>query len=106
MNDNGFRMIQAHCIYYALYFYYYYTKTSLDDFKNNFQGTFLGLIVLPQNLFNANHIGKSILVGCGKKINNFEMMIMQLSDLNNKEKFMNDIKEIQEWIIKIKEIEK
>lgn len=84
----------------------FFSKTSLDDFKNNFQGTFLGLIVLPQNLFNANHIGKSILVGCGKKINNFEMMIMQLSDLNNKEKFMNDIKEIQEWIIKIKEIEK
>ena len=27
---DGFRMIQVHCIYYALYFYYYYIGSTSD----------------------------------------------------------------------------
>ena len=62
------------------------------------------LIVLPQNLFNKDHIGKSLLIGTSKKLTSFEMMIMQLSDINNKDKFYKDLEEIQNWIKKIKEI--
>ena len=58
-------------------------KEQINDFKKKFTGTLLGLIVLPQSLFNKEHIGKSLLIGSSKKINNFEMMIMQLSDINN-----------------------
>lgn len=82
----------------------FFAKEQINDFKKEFQGTFLGLIVLPQNLFNEKHIGKSLLVGTSRKLTSFEMMIMQLSDLNNKEKFYNDLEEIQNWIKKIKEI--
>ena len=74
--------------------------------KTNFKGTLLGLIVLPKELFNENHIGKSLLIGSPRQFKNFEMMIMQLSNINNKNKFYEDINEIQEWIKKIKEIEK
>lgn len=82
----------------------FFTKEQINNFKKDFQGTFLGLIVLPQNLFNKDHIGKSLLIGTSKKLTSFEMMIMQLSDINNKDKFYKDLEEIQNWIKKIKEI--
>lgn len=82
----------------------FFTKEQINNFKKDFQGTFLGLIVLPQNLFNNDHIGKSLLIGTSKKLTSFEMMIMQLSDINNKDKFYKDLEEIQNWIKKIKEI--
>ena len=43
-------------------------------------------------------------VGTSRKLTRYEMMIMKLSELNNKEKFYNDLEEIQNWIKKIKEI--
>lgn len=84
----------------------FFNQKQMVDFKKNFSGTFLGLIVLPNELFNKNHIGKSLLIGTPKKLNNFEMMIMQMSSLNNQEKIIHNINEIQQWIKKIKEIEK
>lgn len=81
----------------------FFNKKQLLDFKQKFKGTFLGLIVLPNNLFNEKHIGKSLLIGSSKEIHNFEMMIMQLSELNKKEKFLQDLKEIEQWIKKIRE---
>lgn len=84
----------------------FFNNKDLQSFKKDFYGTLLGLIVLPQNLFHEGHIGKSLLIGTNKYISSFEMMIMQLSDINNKDKFYKDLQEIQEWINKIKEIEK
>ena len=84
----------------------FFSKEQMNDFKSKFDGTLLGLIVLPQSLFNKEHIGKSLLIGSKKQFKNFEMMIMQLADINNKDKFYNDLQEIQQWIKKIKEIEK
>lgn len=81
----------------------FFNKKQLLDFKQKFKGTFLGVIVLPNNLFNEKHIGKSLLIGSSKEIHNFEMMIMQLSELNKKEKFLQDLKEIEQWINKIRE---
>lgn len=81
----------------------FFNRKQLTDFKNKFNGTFLGLIVLPNNLFNEKHIGKSILIGSPKKINNLEMMIIQLSELNNKEKFLKNLQEIEQWIKRIRE---
>ena len=69
----------------------FFTKEQINNFKKDFQGTFLGLIVLPQNLFNKDHIGKSLLIGTSKKLTSFEMMIMQLSYINNKDKFYKDL---------------
>lgn len=97
INDNG--------IFIYLIENDFFNKPNLEKFKEEFYGTFLGLIVLPQSLFHKGHIGKSLLVGTNKKINNFEMMILQLSDINNQDKFYKDLKEIQEWINKIKERE-
>ncbi len=84
----------------------FFSQTQLNDFKTKFKGTFLGLIVLPSELFNKQHKGKSILIGSPKQFKNFEMMVMQMASINDKEKFYNNITELQQWINKIKEIEK
>ena len=84
----------------------FFNKEQINDFKSKFKGTLLGLIVLPNGLFNKNHIGKSILVGSPLQLKNFDMMVMQMASINEQEKFYNNINEIQEWIKKIKEIEK
>jgi len=84
----------------------FFNKEQINEFKKNFKGTLLGLIVLPKELFNKNHIGKSILVGSPLQLKNFEMMVLQMAGINEQEKFYNNINEIQEWIKKIKEIEK
>ena len=84
----------------------FFNKDQINEFKAKFKGTLLGLIVLPNELFNKNHIGKSILVGSPLELKNFNMMVMQMASVNEQEKFYNNINEIQEWIKKIKEIEK
>ncbi len=84
----------------------FFNKEQINDFKSRFKGTLLGLIVLPNGLFNKNHIGKSILVGSPLQLKNFEMMVMQMASINEQDKFYDNINEIQEWIKKIKEIEK
>ena len=84
----------------------FFNKGPIDEFKKKFKGTMLGLIVLPNELFNQNHIGKSLLIGSPLQLKNFEMMVMQMAGINEQEKFYNNINEIQEWIKKIKEIEK
>ena len=84
----------------------FFNQKQINDFKKKFKGTFLGLIVLPNELFNEKHIGKSILVGSPKELKNFEMMVMQMSSIKDQDKFYQNINEIQEWIKKVKEIEK
>ncbi len=80
----------------------FFNKKQLENFKKEFKGTLLGLIVLPKNLFHKDHIGKSLLIGTNQEIKNYEMMIMQLSNIENKDKFYKDLNEIQEWIQKIR----
>ena len=84
----------------------FFNKEQISEFKKKFKGTMLGLIVLPNELFNKNHIGKSLLIGSPLQLKNFKMMVMQMAGINEQEKFYNNINEIQEWIKKIKEIEK
>lgn len=81
----------------------FFSKNEISEFKNEFNGTFLGLIVLPDELFNTNHVGKSILIGTNRKMTEVDMMILKLTGLKNKEKFSNEIKELEKWIDKIKE---
>ncbi len=84
----------------------FFNKKQINEFKKKFTGTLLGLIVLPNELFNKNHIGKSILVGSPKQLTKMEMMVMQMSTIKDQDKFYHNINEMQEWIKKIKEIEK
>lgn len=84
----------------------FFNQKQINDFKAKFNGTMLGLIVLPHELFNKDHIGKSILIGSPKQFKNLEMMVMQMASINDKDKFYKNITELKQWITKIKEIEK
>lgn len=81
----------------------FFSKEGIEEFKTNFKGTLLGLILLPQELFQKGHIGKCILIGSPRKLKNFEMMAIQMPSLENKELFQKNITDINEWIKKVKE---
>ena len=81
----------------------FFTKSQLQEFKKKFEGTLLGLVVLPNELFQKDHVGKSLLIGTKQKLNHFEMVAMQMPSVNNKEKFYNSLEEIKIWIDKVKE---
>lgn len=82
----------------------FFTKPEIEKFRKEFKGTFLGLFVLPTELFQKGTVGKSILVGSPKYISDFEMMAAQMPNVNDKEKFLNSLQDIQNWINRIKEI--
>lgn len=81
----------------------FFTKKQLGDFKEKFFGTLVGLIVLPNELFQKDHVGKSLLIGTSQKLDHFDMVIMQMPNINNQEKFYNGLEEIKIWIDKVKE---
>ena len=80
----------------------FFNQKDVKEFKNAFSGTFLGLIVLPDTLFQDNVVGKSILIGTNKRINNYDMLVMNLASLVDKEKVQESINNITEWIINLK----
>lgn len=81
----------------------FFSKQGIEKFKTTFKGTFLGLILLPEDLFQKGHIGKSILIGSPRKLKNFDMMVIQMPNLEDTEKFKNNITDINKWIKKVKE---
>ena len=81
----------------------FFSKQGIENFKTTFKGTFLGLILLPEDLFQKGHIGKSILIGSPRKLKNFDMMVIQMPNLEDTEKFKNNITDINKWIKKVKE---
>lgn len=80
----------------------FFNKKGIDKFREKFYGTLLGLIVLPESFFKEDAIGKSILIGTSKEISNYEMLVMNLLTISNKEAFQNNIKNISEWINNLK----
>ncbi len=81
----------------------FFNNQGIEQFKKDFKGTLLGLIVLPPDLFQNNHIGKSILIGSPRYLKGFEMMVMQMPSLENKELFNKSIQNINQWIKRVKE---
>ncbi len=76
----------------------FFMKEQLNDFRQKFRGTLLGLIVLPEELFQDNHIGKSIIIGTSKLIDDIDMMVIQMPSLKNQDIFQNKLLKIEEWI--------
>lgn len=73
-------------------------------FKQQFEGTLLGLIVLPSSLFQDHFIGKSILIGSKKHIDVFEMMVSYLPHLYQTDDFKYTMNKINQWIQQTKGI--
>ena len=53
------------------------------------EATLTGLIVLPNNMTKDNHVGKSILIGTKKVLDDFHMGILKVESLD--EKHVNDV---------------
>lgn len=80
----------------------FFNQKGVNEFKTKFQGTLAGLIVLPSTMFNDNHIGKSILIGTKKHIDNFDLLLVDFPSLNNQNKVKDTIVMIDEWIKNLK----
>lgn len=76
----------------------FFNQKEAQDFKNNFNGTLAGLIILPETMFNKNHIGKSILIGTKKKLDNYDLLLVNFPSLQDEVKVQETIVMIDEWI--------
>lgn len=68
-----------------------------SEFKLRFKGTMLGLICLPENLFKEGK-GKSILLMSKKVLSNYDISVIQIPDLNDREKFASVLKQMNYWL--------
>ncbi|MFA7127520.1 MAG: hypothetical protein WC182_08245, partial [Bacilli bacterium] len=80
----------------------FFNQPSIETFRSHFTGTMLGLIVLPETLFQNNVIGKSILLGCKKSLTSYEMMVTSFPGLNQTEQLNNTIDTLDQWIKQLK----
>lgn len=82
----------------------FFNQENNQDFKNKFTGTMLGIVILPDSLFKNNLVGKSILVGCNKILTAYEMMVLSLPGINDKENLNDTIEQLDQWLSVVKGI--
>ena len=89
------------------YFFYvidndFFSKPGNETFHSFLidKATLVGLIVLPENLVQEGHAGKSILIGKKAVLENYNMMVLRLENFakENTEKLFNEIKDMMEQI--------
>lgn len=80
----------------------FFSQKEIATFKKDFSCTLCGLIVLPEGLFRNNHVGKSILIGTKATLRQFEMLVINFPDYNNRDEMKKMIDEIKKWIMKLK----
>ncbi len=80
----------------------FFNQDKSQEFKENFKGTMLGIIVLPDSLFQNNIVGKSILIGSRKQFNKFDMMALSLPEITEKEKLNEAIEQLDQWLKQVK----
>lgn len=80
----------------------FFNKQGVDKFREQFTGTMLGLIVLPEQMFQKNIIGKSILIGTNMQLNKYDMMVISLSSLTDNILTQKGIDSISKWINDLK----
>ena len=75
----------------------FFSYPDLNEFRNSFTGTLLGLLMLPESMFSST-ITKSILIGSKKQIADFEMLVVNMPSLNDQEKMKEMMAKIENWI--------
>lgn len=78
----------------------FFKQKVINDFRRKFNGTFLGLIVLPDSLFINQ--SKSILIGCKELKQNFEMLVMNIKDIKDKNEMQKTFTYLKKWIKELK----
>jgi site-specific DNA-methyltransferase (adenine-specific) len=72
------------------------------EFKQNLDGTILGLIVLPESMFNNKYVGKSIIIGTKKSLEAVDMMVVRFPSLSEQTIVKTTIEKIDKWIENLK----
>ena len=74
----------------------FFSYPDLNNFRNTFTGTLLGLLILPNTLFQGNKT-RSILIGSKKQINDFEMIVVNLPSFSDAPKLNESMMNIEAW---------
>jgi len=78
----------------------FFMKSGNEKFKENFYGTLLGLIVLPDTMFKGT--GKSILIGTNKKLEKYEMMVTNMPSFKKQKEVQKTIDNLYIWTQNLK----
>ena len=74
----------------------FFSYPDLNNFRNSFTGTLLGLLILPNTLFQGDKT-RSILIGSKKQINDFEMIVVNLPSFADAPKLNESMMNIEAW---------
>lgn len=74
----------------------FFSYPDLNSFRNSFTGTLLGLLILPNTLFQGDKT-RSILIGSKKQINDFEMIVVNLPSFADAPKLNESMMNIEAW---------
>ena len=74
----------------------FFSYPDLNSFRNSFTGTLLGLLILPNTLFQGDKT-RSILIGSKKQINDFEMIVVNLPSFSDAPKLNESMMNIEAW---------
>ena len=75
----------------------FFSYPDLNNFRNSFTGTLLGLLILPNTLFQGNKT-RSVLIGSKKQINDFEMIVMNMPSFFDAVKLNETMMNIEAWV--------
>ncbi|MDD3191857.1 MAG: hypothetical protein PHP41_03805 [Bacilli bacterium] len=80
----------------------FFNREGAGSFKTSLQGSLLGLIVLPDTMFQDNSVGKSILIGSKYQTPEGELCMINMPSLTDSERLNHMIQQVEEWTIKWK----
>lgn len=76
----------------------FFNQEGIDEFKKNFKGTIIGLIMLDEALFKKK--AKSILIISPKKYKDLDTLAIRLPSAKEEDKYRNALIEAKEWLRK------
>ena len=83
----------------------FFSYPDLNNFRNSFTGTLLGLLILPDTMFQAGK-ARSVLIGSKKQINDFEMIVMNMPSFADAVKLNEAMMNIEAWVRELSHIVK
>ena len=83
----------------------FFSYPDLNSFRNSFTGTLLGLLILPDTMFQAGR-ARSVLIGSKKQINDFEMIVMNMPSFADAVKLNEAMMNIEAWVRELSHIVK
>ncbi len=74
----------------------FFNHKGIEEFKLQFAGTLMALIVLPEDMFQG--VGKSILIISPRKLKNYQTLVSSIPSFKEEKNLMAKLADIGEWV--------